>query len=134
MKARLKQIEGSRFLGESESGHGVVIDPEKRFGASPMELVLMGAAGCSSYDVVSILKKGRQDVRDVTVEMDADRAETEPKVFTRIHFRFIVTGRQLKPELVERAISLSAEKYCSASIMLGKTAVITHDFSLIEVE
>ena len=134
MKARLKQIEGSRFLGESESGHGVVIDPEKRFGASPMELVLMGAAGCSSYDVVSILKKGRQDVRDVTVEMDADRAETEPKVFTRIHFRFIVTGRQLKPELVERALSLSAEKYCSASIMLGKTAVITHDFSLIEVE
>ncbi|ACO75350.1 OsmC family protein [Laribacter hongkongensis] len=134
MKARLKQIEGSRFLGESESGHGVVIDPEKRFGASPMELVLMGAAGCSSYDVVSILKKGRQDVRDVTVEMDADRADTEPKVFTRIHFRFIVTGRQLKPELVERAISLSAEKYCSASIMLGKTAVITHDFSLIEVE
>ncbi|MCG9114962.1 OsmC family protein [Laribacter hongkongensis] len=134
MKARLKQIEGSRFLGESESGHGVVIDPEKRFGASPMELVLMGAAGCSSYDVVSILKKGRQDVRDVTVEMDADRADTEPKVFTRIHFRFIVTGRQLKPELVERAISLSAEKYCSASIMLGKTALITHDFSLIEVE
>ena len=134
MKARLKQIEGSRFLGESESGHGVVIDPEKRFGASPMELVLMGAAGCSSYDVVSILKKGRQDVRGVTVEMDADRADTEPKVFTRIHFRFIVTGRQLKPELVERAISLSAEKYCSASIMLGKTAVITHDFSLIEVE
>ncbi|ASJ25269.1 OsmC family protein [Laribacter hongkongensis] len=134
MKARLKQIEGSRFLGESESGHGVVIDPEKRFGASPMELVLMGAAGCSSYDVVSILKKGRQDVRDVTVEMDADRADTEPKVFTRIHFRFIVTGRQLKPELVERAISLSSEKYCSASIMLGKTAVITHDFSLIEVE
>lgn len=134
MKARLKQIEGSRFLGESESGHGVVIDPEKRFGASQMELVLMGAAGCSSYDVVSILKKGRQDVRDVTVEMDADRADTEPKVFTRIHFRFIVTGRQLKPELVERAISLSAEKYCSASIMLGKTAVITHDFSLIEVE
>ena len=134
MKARLKQIEGSRFLGESESGHGVVIDPEKRFGASPMELVLMGAAGCSSYDVVSILKKGRQDVRDVTVDMDADRADTEPKVFTRIHFRFIVTGRQLKPELVERAISLSAEKYCSASIMLGKTAVITHDFSLIEVE
>ena len=131
MKARLKQIEGSRFLGESESGHGVVIDPEKRFGASPMELVLMGAAGCSSYDVVSILKKGRQDVRDVTVEMDADRADTEPKVFTRIHFRFIVTGRQLKPELVERAISLSAEKYCSASIMLGQAGVvITHDYEI----
>lgn len=132
MKARLKQIEGSRFLGESESGHGVVIDPDKRFGASPMELVLMGAGGCTCYDVVSILKKARQDVRDVQVELDADRADTEPKVFTRIHFHFIVHGRELKPEHVERAIRLSAEKYCSASIMLGKTAALSHDFEIVD--
>ncbi len=134
MKARLKQIEGTRFLGESESGHGVVIDPDKEFGASPMELVLMGAGGCTCYDVVSILKKARQDVRDVQVELDADRADTEPKVFTRIHFHFIVRGRDIKPEHVERAISLSAEKYCSASIMLGKTAVISHDFEIVDCQ
>ncbi|MGE8356580.1 MAG: OsmC family protein [Microvirgula sp.] len=134
MKARLKQIEGTRFLGESESGHGVVIDPDKQFGASPMELVLMGAGGCTCYDVVSILKKARQDVRDVQVELDADRADTEPKVFTRIHFHFIVRGRDIKPEHVERAISLSAEKYCSASIMLGKTAVISHDFEIVDCQ
>ena len=134
MKARLKQIEGTRFLGESESGHGVVIDPDKQFGASPMELVLMGAGGCTCYDVVSILKKARQDVRDVQVELDADRADTEPKVFTRIHFHFIVRGRDINPEHVERAISLSAEKYCSASIMLGKTAVISHDFEIVDCQ
>lgn len=132
MKARLKQIEGTRFLGESESGHGVIIDPDKKFGASPMELVLMGAGGCTCYDVISILKKARQDVRDVQVELDADRADTEPKVFTRIHFHFIVHGRGLGPEHVERAIRLSAEKYCSASIMLGKTAALSHDFEIID--
>lgn len=134
MKARLKQIEGTRFLGESESGHGVVIDPDKQFGASPMELVLMGAGGCTCYDVVSILKKARQDVRDVQVELDADRADSDPKVFTRIHFHFIVHGRDLKLEHVGRAISLSAEKYCSASIMLGKTATLSHDFEIVDCQ
>ena len=134
MKARLKQIEGTRFLGESESGHGVVIDPDKQFGASPMELVLMGAGGCTCYDVVSILKKARQDVRDVQVELDADRAASDPKGFTRIHFHFIVHGRDLKPEHVGRAISLSAEKYCSASIMLGKTATLSHDFEIVDCQ
>ena len=139
MKAKLKWIDGVCFMAETGSGHAVVMDgaPEgggRNLGPRPMELVLAGTAGCTSYDVLAILKKSRQDVRDCWVDIDAERADTEPKVFTRIHFRFIVTGRQLKPELVERAISLSAEKYCSASIMLGKTAVITHDFSLIEVE
>lgn len=134
MQAKLKWVDDFLFVGESESGHGVLIDPDKKFGASPMELVLMGTAGCSTYDVINILKKGRQDVRSVTVEMDAERADTEPKVFTKIHFRFVVSGKAIKPELVERAIHLSAEKYCSASIMLGKTAAISHSFEIVEVE
>lgn len=95
---------------------------------------MAGTAGCTSYDVISILKKSRQDVRDVKVEVDAERAETDPKVFTRIHLHFVVVGRDLKPEVVERAIRLSAEKYCSASIMLGKTAEITHDFEVLQAD
>lgn len=139
MKVRLKWVEEVSFLAQSESGHAVLMDgpPEgggRNQGPRPMEMVLMGTVGCSTYDVIHILKKSRADVRDCVVEVDADRAETEPKVFTRIHFHFIVTGKALKPELVERAITLSAEKYCSASIMLGKTADITHDFEIREAD
>lgn len=139
MKAKLKWIDGVCFMGETGSGHAVVMDgaPEgggRNLGPRPMELVLLGTAGCTSYDVLSILRKSRQDVRDCWVELDAERAEVDPKVFTRIHFHFVVTGRGLKADAVERAIKLSAEKYCSASIMLGKTAQITHDFELREAE
>jgi putative redox protein len=97
-----------------------------------MELVLIGLGGCTAYDVVSILEKGREAVEDVTVELDADRAEEPPKVFTRIHLHFVVKGRGLAPAKVERAIALSAEKYCSASAMLAKTAAITHDFEVVD--
>jgi putative redox protein len=97
-----------------------------------MEMLLMGTGGCAAFDVVLILKKSRQDISDCVVEIEAERAPEEPKVFTRIHFHFILTGKQLKPEQVERAIKLSAEKYCSASIMLGKTAELTHDFKIVE--
>ncbi|BEV70574.1 MULTISPECIES: OsmC family protein [unclassified Paludibacterium] len=137
MKAALKWVDGVCFLGESGSGHAVVMDgaPEgggRNLGPRPMELLLLGTAGCTSYDVMTILKKARQDVRDCQVAIEAERADTDPKVFTRIHFHFELTGRDLKPEVVERALSLSAEKYCSASIMLGKTAEITHDYVLRE--
>jgi len=135
MKARLKWVDGVCFMGETGSGHAVVMDgaPEgggRNLGPRPMELLLLGTAGCTSYDVISILKKSRQDVRDCWVEMEAERADTDPKVFTKIHFHFVVVGRNLKEDTVARAISLSADKYCSASIMLGKTADITHDFEI----
>jgi putative redox protein len=97
-----------------------------------METVLIGTGGCTAYDVVHILKKSRADITDCVVEIDSERADEDPKVFTKIHFHFIVTGRQLKPQQVERAVHLTAEKYCSASIMLGKTAAITHDFEIRE--
>ena len=137
MKARIAWKEGMSFLGESGSGHSVLMDgpPEaggKNQGPRPMEMLLMGTGGCAAFDVVLILKKSRQDISDCVVEIEAERAPEEPKVFTRIHFHFIVTGKQLKPEQVERAIKLSAEKYCSASIMLGKTAELTHDFRIVE--
>ena len=137
MKARIEWKEGMSFLGESGSGHSVLMDgpPEaggKNLGSRPMEMLLMGTGGCAAFDVVLILKKSRQDISDCVVEIEAERAPEEPKVFTRIHFHFIVTGKQLKPEQVERAIKLSAEKYCSASIMLGKTAELTHDFKIVE--
>ena len=137
MKARIEWKDGMSFLGESGSGHSVLMDgpPEaggKNLGPRPMEMVLMGTGGCAAFDVVLILKKSRQDISDCTVEIEAERAMEEPKVFTRIHFHFIVTGKQLKPEQVERAINLSAEKYCSASIMLAKTAELTHDFEIVE--
>ena len=139
MKTTLKWIDGVCFMAETGSGHAVVMDgaPEgggRNLGPRPMELLLAGTAGCTSYDVVSILKKSRQDIRDVRVELDADRADTDPKVFTRIHMHFVVTGKNLKPDVVERAIHLSADKYCSASIMLGKTADISHDFEIVEVD
>ncbi len=125
------------FLGEAESGHSVLMDgaPEiggRNLGLRPMEMVLMGAGGCTALDVVMILKKSRQEISDCMVEIEADRAKEDPKVFTRIHYHFILIGNDLKPQKVERAINLSAEKYCSASIMLGKTAEITHDFAILE--
>ena len=137
MKARIKWVEGMSFLGESGSGHTILMDgaPEaggRNLGIRPMEAILIGAGGCTTFDVILILKRSRAEVTDCVVEIDSERAETDPKVFTKIHLHFIVTGKALKPELVERAIKLSAEKYCSASIMLGKTAVITHDFEIRE--
>lgn len=139
MKARVKWIEGMEFLAESGSGHGLVMDgaPEaggRNMGARPMELLLMGTGGCTSIDVVSILRKSRQHVTGCHVELEAERAAEDPKVFTKIHMHFVVTGKAVKPEVVERAIKLSAEKYCSASIMLGQTAAITHDFEIREAE
>lgn len=137
MKARVKWIEGVAFLGEAGSGHGVVLDgaPEaggRNLGLRPMEMVLTGLGGCSAFDVVQILRKGRQAVTGCTVELAAERAETVPKVFTRIHLRYTVTGRGLDPSRVARAVRLSAETYCSATAMLGKTAEITHDFEVVE--
>ncbi|MBZ9659318.1 OsmC family protein [Mesorhizobium sp. ESP-6-4] len=137
MKARIKWVEERTFVGESGSGHKVVLGtayrPEgKTPGPSPMELVLIGTGGCSAYDVVHILEKGREAVEDCVVELDADRAEADPKVFTRIHMHFIVKGRALSHDKVKRAIDLSIEKYCSASAMMAKTATITHDFEVVE--
>ncbi len=137
MKVRIKWLENVSFVAESESGHAFVMDgaPEgggRNLGPRPMETVLMGTGGCTAYDVVHILRKSRAPVTDCVVHIDAERAQEDPKVFTKIHFHFVVTGKGLKPQVVERAVSLSAEKYCSASIMLGKTATITHDFEIVE--
>ncbi|KOF17239.1 osmotically inducible protein C [Ensifer adhaerens] len=137
MKARIKWVEERTFVGESGSGHKIVLGtasgPEGRTpGPSPMELMLIGAGGCSAYDVVHILEKGREPVEDCTVELDAERAEEDPRVFTRIHMHFVVKGRGLAEKKVERAIALSLEKYCSASAMLAKSATITHDFAVVD--
>ncbi|MGB9130361.1 MAG: OsmC family protein [Thiobacillus sp.] len=137
MKARVKLIEGVSFVGQSESGHSVVMDgaPEsggKNLGVRPMEMLLMGLGGCSAFDIVMILRKGRQQVTDCVAYLSAERADSDPKVFTQIHVHFTVTGKGLDPKRVEQAVKLSAEKYCSASIMLGKTAEITHDFEVVE--
>lgn len=137
MKARIKWNEGVSFIAESGSGHAIVLDGAaeaggRNLGPRPMELVLMGTAACSAFDVMLILRKGRQQVVDCIAEAEAERAETDPKVFTRIHLHFILKGRDLDPDKIERAIKLSAEKYCSASAMLAKTAVITHDFEVVE--
>ncbi|AFL51364.1 putative redox protein [Sinorhizobium fredii] len=137
MKARIKWVEGRTFVGQSGSGHNVVLgtasEPEGSTpGPSPMEMVLIGTGGCSAFDVVHILEKGRQPVEDCIVELSAERADQEPKVFTRIHMHFVVKGRGLATSKVERAIALSIEKYCSASAMLAKTATITHDFEVVD--
>ncbi|GKY87537.1 OsmC family protein [Sinisalibacter aestuarii] len=136
MDVRVKWVEDRTFVGEAESGHKIVFGAASengpKPGPSPMELVLIGTGGCSAYDVVSILEKSREPVEDVTVELDADRAETDPKVFTRVHMHFIVTGRGLNPARVERAIALSVEKYCSASAMIQKTADLSHDYEIVD--
>jgi putative redox protein len=126
------------FVGESGSGHAVVMDgaPEhggRDIGFRPMEMLLLGVGGCTAFDVVSILKKSRQAITDCEVEIDSDRAEEIPKVFTRIHIHFIITGNSLDPVKVEKAVNLSADKYCSASKMLEKTAEMTHDFEIVEL-
>jgi putative redox protein len=125
------------FIAETGSGHLVAMDgaPEaggRNLAPRPMELLLAGAGGCTSFDVIMILRKGRQDIVDCAVKISAERAADDPKIFTRIDMHFTVTGRNLKPEAVERAIKLSAEKYCSASIMLGKTAAIPHTWEIVE--
>jgi putative redox protein len=137
MKARIKWVEDRTFIGESGSGHKVVLGtalgPEGSTpGPSPMEMVLIGTGGCSAFDVVHILEKGREAVEDCVVELEAERADEDPKVFTRIHMHFVVKGRRLAPGKVERAIRLSLEKYCSASSMVAKTATITHDFEIAD--
>ncbi|MBI4756525.1 MAG: OsmC family protein [Betaproteobacteria bacterium] len=137
MECTVRWGEGMTFIAETGSGHLVGMDgaPEgggRNLAPRPMELVLAGAGGCTGYDVVLILRRGRHAVSGCEVSVQAERAETDPKVFTRIHFRFRVRGRNLKRETVERAIALSAEKYCSASIMLGKTAQITHELEMID--
>ena len=137
VKARIKWVDGVSFVAESGSGHAVVIDgaPEaggRNLGPRPMEMLLIGAASCSAFDVVWILRKARQPVTDCVVDAQADRAETEPKVFTRIHLAYRVAGRGLDPRQVERAVKLSKEKYCSATIMLGRSAEITTAIEIVE--
>ena len=137
MKARIKYVEKVTFVAESGSGHAVVLDgaPDaggRNLGVRPMELLLMGLGGCTAFDVVHILRKGREEVTDCVVEVEAERAETDPKIFTRIHMHYRVAGRGLAPAKVERAIALSAEKYCSASAIMAKSATITHDWEVVE--
>ena len=137
MECTVRWTSGMTFLAETGSNHVVAMDgaPEgggRNLAPRPMEMVLLGTGGCSAYDVVVILKKSGQDITGCDVKVTSERAETDPKVFTRIHMHFIVRGKALKPNLVEHAIRLSHEKYCSASIMLGKTAEITKDFEIVE--
>jgi len=138
MKARIKWTGQAQFVGSSDSGHAVVMDGPvdgggRNLGLRPMEMVLLGTGGCTAYDVVDILRKSRQPIQDCVVEIDADRADEAPKVFTRIHIHFIVTGKDLSEAAVKRAVDLSAEKYCSASIMLKRAGVqISHDYQIVE--
>ncbi len=137
MECTVRWHDGMSFVAETGSGHMVPMDgsPEaggRNLAPRPMELLLAGAGGCSSFDVVMILKKSRQDVTGCEVSLSAERAEEDPKVFTRIDMHFVVKGRGLKPETVGRAVQLSAEKYCSATIMLGKTAKVTHTWEIVE--
>jgi putative redox protein len=135
MKARVVWVEAATMMGEAGSGHGVVMDgpPEhggRNLGIRPMEMLLLGMGGCTEFDVLSILKKSRQQVTGCVVELEAQRSEQDPKVFTAIHAHFVISGRDLSEKHIARAISLSADKYCSASIMLGVTAKISHDYEI----
>lgn len=138
MECTVRWNDGMSFVAETGSGHLVCMDgaPDaggRNLAPRPMELVLAGTGGCTAFDIVLILKRGRHDISGCEVKLQAERAETDPKVFTRINMHFVVSGKKLKHDAVERAVKLSAEKYCSASIMLGKTAAITHSFEVIEV-
>lgn len=137
MEARVKWVERRTFLGESGSGHSVVMDgaPDaggRDLGVRPMEMLLLGMGGCTAFDVVDILQKGREPVEDVVIELSGERSEEIPKVFTRIGVKYIITGKGLNPDKVGRAVHLSAGKYCSATIMMGATAEITHTIEIVE--
>ena len=137
MNVRIKWIQDVMFVGESGSGHSVVMDgaPEaggRNLGFRPMEMLLLGLGGCSAFDVTMILKRGREQVTDCVVEIDGERAQTDPKVFTKIALKYVVTGRALDRKKVERAVALSAEKYCSASAIMAKTAELTHTIEIVE--
>ena len=137
MNTTVRWIDNMMMVGESASGHAIVMDgPEdlggQNLGVRPMEMLLLGMGGCTTVDVVSTLKKMRESIRDCRVEISAERAEEHPKVFTKIHLHFIIEGANLNEKKVAKAVSLSADKYCSASIMLGKTATLTHDFEINE--
>jgi len=137
MKARIKWVENACLIAEAGSGHGVVIDgvPEiggRNLGVRPMEMLLMGLGGCTAMDVLNILKKQRQNVTDCVIDVDGSRREEHPKIFTEIHIHYIITGRDLNEKLVKKAVDLSADVYCSASAILGKTAKITHDYEIVE--
>ena len=138
MQVTVKWVDGVMFVGETGSGHAVVMDgpPDhggRNMGIRPMEMLLLGVGGCSSFDVVQILQKGRNDIVKCVAEVTAERVDAVPSVFSKIHLHFIVTGHNLNASAVERAVKLSAEKYCSASIMLSKAVEITHNFEVIEV-
>jgi putative redox protein len=137
MKARINWVGDRTFVGEAGTGHAIAFgtahgEAGAKPGPSPMDLVLIGTGGCAAWDVVHILERGREAIEGCTVELDAERATEDPKVFTKVHMHFVLRGRALDPKKVERAIKLSAEKYCSASAMIGKTAEITHDFEVID--
>jgi len=137
MKATVTLQDGVSFAGTPGSGHTVIMDgpPEhggQNKGVRPMEMLLLGLGGCAAFDVVHILRRSRREVTGCVAELEAERADTEPKVFTSIHLHFKVSGPDMDPKLVDRAVKLSAEKYCSASIMLGKTATITHSFEIVD--
>ena len=139
MKARVKWVEDLLFVGESGTGHTIVMDGPEELGGHgtgmrPMELLLLGMGGCTSFDMIQMLKKGRQDVRDCVIEIDSERSDEIPKVFTKINVHYKVTGKDLKEAQVKRAVELSTQKYCSASIMLGASAEITHDYEIINVD
>ncbi|PCJ86929.1 MAG: peroxiredoxin [Thiotrichaceae bacterium] len=139
MKAVVKWLDNMSFVGESESGHSVVMDgpPEsggRNLGIRPMEMVLLGMGGCTAFDVVLILKRQRQLITDCQVELSSERADEAPKVFTKIHVHYVVKGKGLDAKKVARAVDMTAEKYCSVSIMLAQSVDVTHDFKIIEEE
>jgi|TARA_B110000114_G_scaffold84924_1_gene89787 putative redox protein len=138
MKARVKWVEDVQFVGESGTKHSLIMDGPENLGGHgtgmrPMELLLLGLGGCTSFDVVEMLKKSRQNIIDCIVEIDGQRSESIPKIFTDIHIHYIISGSNIKEAQVKRAIELSSEKYCSASLMLGKSANITHDYEIINL-
>ncbi len=139
MKAVVKWLDNMSFVGETESGHSVVMDgpPDsggRNLGVRPMEMVLLGMGGCTAFDVVLILKRQRQLITDCQVELSAQRADEAPKVFTKIHVHYVVKGKTLDAKKVARAVDMTADKYCSVSIMLAQSVDVTHDFEIIEEE